>query len=61
LPFLLESQVKATSKGSPVPHHPGLKLFNTNAPCAICGLATPLELRSQRICFYDWRLSLKAK
>lgn len=52
-PWTVESLVKASLTGTPVPHHPGLVLFSWNKPCTVCGMGANLELHRKRICSFD--------
>ena len=54
MPYLFEVGVKPSVRGTPVPRHAGLKLFNFNKPCATCGRGAALEFNGIRICSFDY-------
>jgi hypothetical protein len=52
--YAFEEGVKPTEKGTPVPFHPGLKLFSFNKPCATCRSGANMEFHGVRICGFDY-------
>lgn len=57
--YTFEDGIKPTVKGTPIPYHPGLKLFSDTKPCGTCHGGANLELRGKRICGFDYVRSLK--
>lgn len=52
--YTFEAGVKPSEKGTPIPYHPGLKLFSQTKRCQTCGQGARFEFNGVRICGFDY-------